>query len=494
MPSNLEGDAYLESILPGFSSQIEQEGQQQQAQVDEDSAYLENMFPELKGMSAQEFKPPSKPQESWFDSTVRNIAGGAQSIASVLGGLPASMIGGAGTLAGKLLSKAHAYTTTRPEGMSPEEWEKVSSKPAFDPSMYDLGIPEIVPDVTISGLKKHIATAGTWAGISPDYWEPKTPGEETARDYIESVTSLLHPYMWPVGIGKAVLAPIIGAGGKKAAEALGLGKVGQEITGAVGESLFLGWNPKKIEEKMGSLFDKAGRALESPNVKVFAVNGKPIRDHVANLKPYLGSRFDPSKAEQWILKRTDGMQNLLNKQRVDVSRLWDYKKSFAKHVGEYTGDMKGIEPFVKKTNDILDKMITSYGAKYNKPFLNAYKDANSIFNGLNDTPKYFKTLNKALAKRGDTVSILLATGALTLGTAGKGLVALKLFKNASEAVNALKKSSAIRKYFAKGVAAATKQQAKKAASYFEQADKSLEKKFPGILNALREEHTKNDKE
>ena len=422
-------------------------------------------------------QPIVKP-ETFGQGVLRNVARSGQGILGVLGGLPGSIATGIAEGAGYLAHKFPVIPKA-PEGVNEDEWSKGFIDPVVDPDKL------FSPGLTISGIKEHIANIGNAVGIPKDYWKPKTPGEEMAQDYVESVTALVHPLLFPVSIGKALATPIVGAIGKKGAEILGLGKVGQSIAGGVGEALFLGWNPKKFQERMGKLYDKARSSLS--DAKVFKVNSKPLIDVAFHPDQFIRNIKDPTKAEQWILERSNGLQDSIRDKAIEVEKLWDIKKGFNKHVNEYKGDFKDISRYAKKTNKVLDNMLESYGKKYNPEFLKAYREANEIYKGLSDAPKFVNTLRDAAKKRSDLLLLGTFTGAITIPTIGKALVGLGIAKNVVEAIGMIYKNPKLMKQLGRGIASAGKQNIKSAILDFEKADKILKKEFPGIEEQLNKQ-------
>jgi len=509
--NSLDIDSILSSVSPEIvdEQQIPEEtspvqlsaptspGRRKIQEFDEE-ALLGSILPDFKDEMPQGYDLPPQEPESLMGTIGRNIAGVGQSIVSVLAGLPGSILSLPGNIAESIAEKI-GFPLREPEKFDAEKWGVPQEKYLEALRQYKEALPPGIPGLKeslldpglsdVPGIKKGIAEIGETAfGISPEFWDPKTATEEKGREYVERVTGLLHPATWPVSLGKALISPMIGFGGKKAAKALGLGDFWQEVVGSVGEMAFLGWKPKQFKEKMDSAFDKAREILRDPKAIITAVNIKPITDLVFNPKKFVRNISDPTKAEQWIIDRMNGIADSLKGQKIEIEDLWELKKSFGKHASEFKGNFKDISRFVKKTNDTFEEMIQGFGKKYNPKFLKAYNEANNAFKGFQNMPKYLKTINKAVEKRGDLITLGIAAGALSFGMLGKGLVVLKLAKNAAEAFNLLKNSASIRNYYVKGIAAASKQNIKSATKYFEKADAALEKKFPGItekVNTMR---------
>jgi len=488
-----------ESPAEEFSDiQITSQGLQGKSNIQDfnEEGLLSDILPGFKDEMPEGYYSTPQEPESLIGKVGRNIAGAGQSIASVLAGLPGSILSLPGNIA-ESIAKKIGFPLRDPEKFDAEKWGIPQEKYLEALRQHKKAIPKGIPGLKeslldpglsdVPGIKKGIAEVGKTAfGVPTEFWDPKTATEKTGREYVERVTGLLHPALWPVSLGKALISPIVGFGGKKAAKMLGLGDFWQEVVGGVGEMAFLGWNPKQFKEKMKGAFDKARDILRDPETVVTAVNSKPLSDVLFSPKKFVKNINDPTKAEKWILDRMEGTSNALKGNKVEVEKLLDLKKSFGKHASEFKGDFKDISGFVKKTNDTFEEMIQGFGKKYNPKFLKAYNEASSAFKGFEKMPKYLKTINNAIEKRGDLVTLGLAGGVLTFGTLGKALVGLKLAKNVTTAYHALKNSAAIRNYYLKGIAAASKQNVKSATAYFEKADEELEKKFPGITEKVKE--------
>lgn len=426
----------------------------------------------------KDFIPFDKQKEGYLEKAGRNIAGIGQSVAGTLVGLPGSIATGIGKGAGYLAQKAHEALIPAPEGVDPEEWNKKISTPVVDPEkMWS-------PGLTVEGVKDHISNVGEMFGVSPEYWEPQSPFEKSARDYTESVTALMHPLLFPVSGIKALTTPVVGMIGRKAAEALGLGTTGQAITGAIGETAFLGWNPKKLVDIEKKLYKAGEKALQKSGMR--RIDPSKIDTHSLSFDKYVKNPRNLTAEESWIKKQSKGFE--FPDKTADVSEVWKAKQSFSDHVNEFVkkdaGDYKKISDFVDDTNKVFDKTLMQYGKKHNPDFLKAYKESEIINKGLNNMPKVINTLNRAIEKRSDLIGPGLLTGYLTLGTLGKALVGMNIAKTVAEGAYMIKNSPAIAKYWAKGMAAASKQSVKTAIRHFEKADKLLEKKFPGIKSAI----------
>ena len=432
----------------------------------------------------KDFIPFDPQREGYLGRAGRNIAGIGQSVAGTLAGLPGSLATGISTGAGYLAKKAHETFIPTPEGVDPETWNKLAGTPVTDPDKL------WSPGLTIEGVKDHISNVGEMFGISPEYWKPQTPAEEGIRNYTESVTALMHPLLFPVSGLKALTAPIVGTIGKKAAEALGFGTTGQAVAGGIGEAAFLGWNPRKfaeIEKKLYKLGEKAiGKAV------VRKVDPRKIDIHSLSYDKYVNNPRNLTVEESWIKKQATGFE--FNENTSDIRKIWKAKQSFNDHVNQFvrkdTGDYKKISEFIDDTNNIFDRTLKQYGKKHNPEFLKAYKESEIINNGLNNMPRVINTLNRAIEKRGDLIGPGLLTGYITLGTLGKALVGMNVAKSVVEGISMIKNSPAIVKYWAKGIAASSKQSLKSAVMHFEKADKLLEKKFPGVKKAISGESSK----
>lgn len=427
------------------------------------------------------FMDLSPEKESTLGWGIRNIAGVTRDLIATGVGLPFSML-----RAGAEGFAALTKKLPRPKGISEEDW----SKPVVDPEQLG-GLPTIGGiklDPTISGVKNIIGDVAEKFGLPANYFEGATQGEKKSREILEHAFTLMHPLLGGVSLPKALIGVASYNTGKLGAEAVGLGKVGQEIVGHVTQALSFGWDPKKIKKTMDNLYNvKATNALR--DAKVWAVNSKPLVKQSFHPEKYFRNPSDLTIAEEWIKKRSGGIANAIKSEKIDVEKLWNLKKSFNKHVGEFKGPFKDISKFVKETGDVFNDMITDYGKKYSPEFLKAYKEANSMYKGFNRIPKIVGALGDQFEKRSGLAMLGVASGHIAPIALGK----IFLLKKGIEAGYALKTSPAILKYFAKGVAEATKGNMKSSVKYFAKADKVLEKKYPGVKEELLKKADKKPK-
>lgn len=520
-----EDSSFLSSLFPEFGGEQQQAQPQQQEptqqQQDDDAQFIQELFPDLappqqqpdiSGISFDEplregettrqyverFSKDRKP-EGVLAKTGRIAAGMVESVGSILGGLPGSLLRLPGSLAESIAEKI-GFPLRDPEKFDPATFRIPKEKhaevarlikqykkdqppgiPGLIESPLDIGLP------TVSGVKKGIAESSEAVfGTAPGYFEPKTPGEKNAREYVEDVTSYLHPMLGPIGAVRAVLTPLLGLGGKLATKALG----GKEwMQGLVKGGLEFGsllLRPGKLLSYMDKKFSQVDNALKPSIVH----DAKGIKDYISKERRIIDRIDDPTRADKWLQARFNGITKNIHEGEMSVRTAWEMKKKLSQHAFDFTGGdprkMGYIKTSLKGMNDELNNFIVSYFKKYNPKMTSAYKEANDIYSGINNMSSIVENIRSAYDKKTTYMGAALIFGKAGLATVIGAAALGKGIKTAAEAANAFWNSKAIRVFYRNGMIAAAKNKTKTMIKNFDKMQASLEKEFPGSNERLKE--------
>lgn len=315
-------------------------------------------------------------------------------------------------------------------------------------------LPERAPLPTSQDIKEY--GTGTIAKALPkDYLEPQSKGEQFSDEFFSDLTSLAVP------LSKAGKIPF-----KRALAVSGLGNLASFTAKDMGASegvqtgVKLGTmlattmaGPGKLKEHMSNLYKNAEQSIPE-GAMVSTEKIKPIMDKLTKIT----TTGDLTPSKKFMLDRINAVQEKMVGGKIPVTHAWALKRDMNEWIHDITKPY-GVEKYIPSLSNGLNNVLTEYG-KQNKDFLRSFKEADNISIGLSKASH----VNKWLQKHVSNKNLSIATAALLFGPhvgvplalTGKAIVGAGATRYGVQAFEALKNSSAIRKYYADVIGTAAK--------------------------------------
>jgi len=320
------------------------------------------------------------------------------------------------------------------------------------------------------------AIAGLTLGVPEEYWEPRNDNEKISRDYVNRVTGYM---MSPQGGVSSFILPIIGIGGKNAAKALGANEFWQEAIGTGAEITANIFNPYNAEKKLAENFKNIDKRISS----VGDGNAIKLKKVMQDVQEKAYGFGDPTKADEWILKRSDKVLDFIRNKKVNLKDLWDYKTDkFPSHIGEFKGDKSKIFNFSKKLNDVIDETIISATKKVDPSFATLYTDSNKVYSSMMKGANVANTMDNLKNTFG--IAKILSGGLRGVKWMLQGIAKITGLKHVGQAANVFATSKAGVKFYGKILADAARNNIQSTSRNMKKMQAVLEKEFPGITEHM----------
>lgn len=314
--------------------------------------------------------------------------------------------------------------------------------------------------------------AGLTLGVPEEYWEPRNEEEKISRDYVNRVTGYM---MSPQGGVSSFILPIIGLGGKNAAKALGASDFLSEVVGTgleIGANVF---NPYNAEKKIAENFKNINKRISAAGDG----NALKLKKAMQDAQEKAFGFGDPTKADDWILKRSEKVLDFIRNEKVNLKDLWDYKTDkLSSHIREFRGDKSKILNFSKDLNNAINETIISATKKVDPSFSTLYKDSNKIYSSMMKGANVANTMENLKDTYG--LARILSGGLSGVKWMLKGIAKITGIKYVGQAANVFATSKAGAKFYGKILSDAARNNIQSTSTNLKKMQAVLEKEFPGI--------------
>jgi hypothetical protein len=261
------------------------------------------------------------------------------------------------------------------------------------------------------------------------YAEPQTGGEQLYDDFVSDVAALAVPVKGKIPFARALGTAFFGNLGKEAAEAMG-------IDGTAANFVKLG--SMALAGGIGEAIKRGGARAYAKDLYKQAMDAVPqgavmnTRDMQAGLGRFLSSvnKGGVTAQKEPVLKLARQLQNKINagNGQIAVEELPAFRRSVNDlRYGRELNDTGRF--FLDQFDSVLNKGLMEYG-KTNPTFLSKYRDANTAFQGFQQSNRIARYISKKydVSKLSPETMVLLGMHLVTpktlLGIAG-GMTAAK---------------------------------------------------------------------
>ena len=330
------------------------------------------------------------------------------------------------------------------------------------------GTPELVPTETALPTSEQIRSKVT-EPLGGEYLAPRGEAEQFGDAVVSDLVPLLLPIKGKIpfvraltsaGLGNLASFAVSQAGGGKTAQ------TGAKIGTMIATSLV---GPSGIKNYMSSLYKKAIDSIPQGA----SISAKPVIENIDRLSKIIKKGI-PTESKEAVGKIISGIEGKIKNGFIPVDEAIEIKRN----INEIVKDLKGatgIEKMLPSITTSLNQVINDYG-KRNGTFIRNFREAEGVYKGVTEVSRASKFLqnNVKLEKfltpiTGWLLGLYPTSG--TINTIG----ALFGAREALPAIESLMRSPAIRRYYAKSLAAATANNIPAALKNVKALDKSLAK-------------------
>lgn len=306
--------------------------------------------------------------------------------------------------------------------------------------------------------------------IAPEYFTPKTPGEEATSEFVQDLTSFLHPLFGPIGkaqAAKSLVTAGLGNLAKWGAKEIKLPEGYQEGV-KVGTMLMssLGLNKPNIGKKISEWYQKTAKLLPK-GVGIEATNLKgTMKNVLEEFGPELGDASNPGRI--YVDKKVANLQNAINesKNTIPVEQAQAFVKDFNSEYRAGTVPHNAKAPMgqlIEGLKDTVMKIKDEY-----PEFTEAYERGSEMLRTMNTTGR----VSDFIKRVADGLKELRTPIAVATGGTGLAVVeGVRASKPIVKFIENLNRSKGIRSAYLDMVKNAAKENATATARSIERLNK-----------------------
>ena len=326
---------------------------------------------------------------------------------------------------------------------------------------------------TSESTKKNITSA--LEVISPEaakIVEPQTQTEENIDEYIQDLTSFLHPIGGKGNLVRKAVIPTIGHVAKYGAQQLGLSKPWQQgikVGTMLASSLY---GKPSLEKQASQLYNTAEETLPQ-GIKLSA---KPIEQSIDKLRKVL-SHGDMTPSKEFIGQRINSLRNVIDQEKqIPLEDALQFIKDFNEFYAE--GKVpKVARSYMHELMSGIDKVIDS-GKSQAPKSIKSFQDAREIWRTINtssDVNDFVQNISDKIFKK---VTSPLTGYFFGIPQAAAGAAGSKALGGFSKLADRAFRSNKVLKAYANTAASAAKENAAATSRSLLELDKTLNNEFP----------------